>query len=357
MVAGATSSKTLKEIAALVGGEVVGDERLAVRGISGIREAREGDLTFLANAHYARLLETTGASAVIVSREVTRAIKPIIRTDNPSLAFAQAAELLAPLATHHPHGVHPSAVVSPRAQLGRGVAVGPLAVVEDEAVIADGAILYAHVYVGHGARVGAGSVLYPQVVLRDGVRVGARAIIHSGTVIGSDGFGFETVQGVHRKILQLGDVVIEDDVEIGANCTIDRARFGTTRIGRGTKLDNLVHVAHNVTVGEHSLLVAQVGISGSVTLGHHVTLAGQVGVAGHVEIGDHVVVGAQAGVIKSLPGGAAYWGMPARPMDEAKQVYALMQRLPHMKARVDALVQRLERLEQRHGTAATNDRA
>ncbi len=350
--------KTLKEIAALIHGEVVGDERTMVSGIGGIKEARPGDLTFLSNARYRPLLRTTAASAVITSREVQRAGKPIIRTDHPSLAFAEAAKVLAPQDVHHPQGIHPAALISARAHVGRDVAIGPYVVVEDGARIGDRTILYPFVYVGRDARIGEGSLLYPQVMLREGVTVGRRVIIHSGTVIGSDGFGFETIDGVHHKIPQTGTVVVEDDVELGANVSIDRARFGVTRIGQGTKVDNLVHIAHNVTVGPSALLVAQVGISGSTTLGHHVTLAGQVGVVGHITIGDRAVAGAQSGVTKSIPAGETWWGFPARRMDEAQKAYACMYLLPKLFKRVDALAKQVEALETpSHGQPATHRRA
>ena len=349
---------TLKEIATLIRGEVVGDERTVVSGIGGIKEARPGDLTFLSNARYLPLLQTTAASAVITSRDVQQAGKPIIRTDNPSLAFAEAAKILTPMDVHHPQGIHPTAVISERARVGRGVAVGPYVVIDDGAEIGERTILYPFVYVGRDARIGAESLLYPQVMLREGVTVGRRVIIHSGAVIGSDGFGFETVDGVHHKIPQTGTVVIEDDVELGANVSIDRARFGITRIGQGTKVDNLVHIAHNVTVGPHALLIAQVGISGSTTLGHHVTLAGQVGVVGHITIGDHAVVGAQGGVTKSVPAGEVWWGYPARPMDEVKKSYASVKLLPKLFKRVDALTKQVEALEKAsHGSSATHRRA
>ena len=339
--------KTLTEIAALIQGDVVGDGRTLVTGIGGLKDAQPGDLAFLANPKYRPLLERTAAAAVITSRDITRSSKPIVRTDHPSLAFARIAEIFFPPAHRHPQGIHATAVVSPRATLGRGVALGPHVVVEDEAAIGDGAVLYAGVYVGARARIGEQTLIYPNVVLREDVTIGRRVIIHGGTVIGADGFGFGTVDGVHHKIPQRGTVVIEDDVEIGANCTVDRARFDVTRVGRGTKIDNLVHIAHNVTVGEHSLLVAQVGISGSTTLGHHVTLGGQVGVVGHVTIGDHAVVGAQGGVTKSMPPGSHWWGTPARDLAQWKKIYGYVQVLPKLYARVDALARQGKRPKER----------
>ena len=350
--------KTLTEIAALVQGDVVGDGRTLITGIGGLKDARPGDLTFLANPKYLPLLVQTAAAAVITSRDIARASKPIVRTDHPSLAFARIAETLFPPAHRHPQGVHATAVVSPRATLGRGVALGPHVVVEDEAVIGDGVVLYAGVYVGARARIGGQTLIYPNVVIREDAVIGRRVIIHGGTVIGADGFGFGTVDGIHHKIPQRGTVVIEDDVEIGANCAIDRARFDVTRVGRGTKIDNLVHIAHNVIIGEHALLVAQVGISGSTTLGHHVTLGGQVGVVGHVTIGDHAVVGAQGGVTKSMPPGGYWWGTPARDLAQWKQMYGATQLLPKWQARVAALTKQVEQLkEQRDGTTPAHDRA
>ncbi len=334
----------------MIEGEVVGDGDTLITGICGIREARPGDLTFVANSKYLPLLETTRASAVITSKEVRKAAKPIVRTENPSLAFARLAGVFVPTTQELPRGVSPKAVLGRRVRLGKGVAIQPFVVVEDDVEIGDRTCLYAGSTVGRRSRIGNDGLIYPNVSIREGVEIGHRVIIHSGTVIGSDGFGFVTVQGVHHKIPQIGTVVIEDDVEIGANVTIDRARFGKTVIGRGTKIDNLVQIAHNVILGSNCILVAQSGISGSTTLGRNVVLAGQAGIVGHITIGDNVIVGAQAGVSKSVPANTNVWGYPARPLGHAKRVNAALQRLPEMMKTVQEMKRRLSAMERHLGT-------
>lgn len=322
--------KTLKEIARLIDGEVLGDEDAVITGISGIKEAEDGDLTFLANPKYIHLMDTTRAAAVITSREIAKAPKPIIRTDNPSLAFAKIISLLMTDEQQYPSGIHPAAVVGKNVRLGRDIALQPYVVLDDEVEVGDRTIIYAGTYIGHHAKIGSDCLIYPNVVIRERVEVGDRVIIHSGTVIGSDGFGFATIKGVHHKIPQMGTVVIEDDVEIGANVTIDRARFGRTLISRGTKIDNLVQIAHNVEVGENSIIIAQAGISGSTVIGKNVTIAGQAGLVGHITIGDNAVLAAQAGVTKSVPPDTCVSGYPAKPHEQAKRINAFIQRLPEL---------------------------
>ncbi len=342
-----TFPRRLAEIAKMVGGTVVGEGGTQITGICGIREAGPGHLTFVANSKYLHLLESTKASAVITSKEVRSAPLPIIRTDNPSLAFAKLASLAHPEAEDRPRGVSPKAVVGKRVRLGKAVAIQAFAVIGDGAEIGDRTVIYAGCTVGSRARIGTDCLIYSNVSIREKVEIGHRVIVHSGTVIGSDGFGFATVQGIHHKIPQTGTVVIEDDVEIGANVTIDRARFGKTVIGKGTKVDNLVQIAHNVVIGPNCLLVAQAGISGSTTLGKNVVLAGQAGVVGHITIGDNVMVGAQSGVSKSVPANAHIWGYPAKPLSRAKRVNAAFQRLPELYRKVEELQKSLERLEKR----------
>ena len=338
----------LKEISRLIGGEIVGDEETLITGISGIKEAKAGDLTFIANSKYLHLLQSTRASAVITDSEVKKAPKPIIRTENPSLAFAKLAEtLMGSGIQEHPHGISPKAVLGKRVRLGKEVAVQPYVVIEDDVVIGDRTVIYAHSYVGRQTRIGNDCLIYPNVSIRERVEIGHRVIIHSGTVIGSDGFGFATVKGVHHKIPQMGTVIVEDDVEIGANVTIDRARFEKTVIGKGTKIDNLVQIAHNVVTGSNCIIVAQSGISGSTTLGNNVVLAGQSGIVGHIMIGDNVMVGAQAGVSKSIPSNTAVWGTPAKPLAKSKRLNAALQRLPELYKAIDSLRTRLEELERK----------
>ena len=334
---------TLEELARLVGGTVEGDGRVVLQGVNGLREAGPGEIAFLANPRYASLLPSTRASAVILGPGPTAPL-PVLRTPQPDLAFARVAAFLHPPPPPPAPGVHPAAVVSPRATLGRDVVVGPGTVVEDGASVGDRTVLLAQVYVGPGARIGPDSLLYPQVVVRDRCEVGARVILHSGAVVGADGFGFTTEGGVHHKIPQTGIVVIEDDVESGANTTIDRARFGRTVVGRGTKIDNLVQVAHNVVIGPGCLIAAQAGISGSTRLGSHVMLGGQAGLAGHVELGDRSVVTAKCGVAGDVPPGAMVAGERAWPLKPYMRQLAVFSRLPELQEELRRLRREVEDL-------------
>jgi UDP-3-O-[3-hydroxymyristoyl] glucosamine N-acyltransferase len=337
--------KTLREIADFIGGEVVGDDKIVITGISGIKEASEGEITFLANSKYSLLIEKTHASAIIVPRDLLNIDKPVIRTDNPSLAFAKTISLFIPQEIKYPIGIHPSAVLGKGLKTGRNVAIGPYTVIGDNVSIGDNTIVYPGCYVGYNTSIGKEALIYSNVSIRERIAIGNRVIIHSGTVIGSDGYGFVAVEGLHHKIPQTGTVEIGDDVEIGANVTIDRARFNKTIIGSGTKIDNLVHIAHNVIVGENSLIVAQVGISGSTTIGKNVILAGQVGVVGHINIGDKAVVMAQSGVNKSVPAGAVFWGYPAKPAEVSRKVNACVQSLPRLYRTIAELKKKIEELE------------
>jgi len=339
--------KTLKEIAEFIQGEVVGDDSIVITGVAGIKEAREGDITFLANPKYFPLIDKTGASAIITARNIEKASKPLIRTDNPSLSFAKVVSSFALTETVRLKGLHPSAVLGKNVLLGKGVAIGPYVVIEDNVSIGDNTIIYSGCFIGYDTKIGCDSLIYSNVSIRERIIIGNRVIIHSGTVIGSDGFGFATIEGLHQKIPQIGTVEIGDDVEIGANVAIDRARFEKTIIGGGTKIDNLVQIAHNVVIGEDSIIVAQVGISGSATLGKGVTLAGQVGVVGHISIGDNAVVMAQAGVSKSVPAKTYVWGYPAKPVDVAKRVNAAVQNLPRLYRSVAEIKKKIEELEKK----------
>jgi len=337
--------RTLKEIAAIVDGEIVGNGDIVVTGVCGIKEAKEGDITFVANSRYLSLMNETRASAIITSKDVKKAPKPIIRTEDPSIAFAKMVSLMAPNEVKKPKGIHPTAVIGEKVKIGRNVAIQAYAVIEDNVEIKDNTILCAGVFVGHHTKIGKDCMVYPYVIIRERVSIGNRVIIHSGTVIGSDGFGFSTVKGVHHRIPQIGSVIIEDDVEIGANVTIDRARFDKTLIKKGTKIDNLVQIAHNVVIGEHSIIVAQSGISGSTTVGNNVTLAGQAGIIGHVSIGDNVIIAARAGVTKSIPSNACVSGFPAKPHSIAKRINACVQNLPDLHKRIKALEEEIKRLK------------
>ncbi len=333
---------TIEELAALVGGQFAfpADAGRLVRGIAAIAEAEEGDLTFFGNAKYLPALKQCRATAALVPADFQEAIGPVtIRVTNPSLAFAQVLERFKPDPVKFAPGIHPSAVIGREVVIGEGASVQPFAVIEDRARIGVGSVIGAHAYVGHDARIGDGCLLHPRVTVGERCILGARVILHSGVVLGSDGFGFEFVAGKHVKVPQIGIVQIDDDVEIGANTTIDRARFGRTWIGAGTKIDNLVQIAHNVVTGQHCLIISQVGISGSTRLGKYVTIAGQAGLVGHIEIGDQAIIAAQSGVSKSLSAGETYIGAPAIPARQFKEQIGQIHRLPRLSARVRKLEQ------------------
>ena len=336
---------TLEAVAKTIDGTVVGDGSVEITGVAGIREAREGDLTFLANPRYESYLDQTQASAIIVSENHRSIGKPLIQNPNPYLAFLKAIRLFAGEAERPCAGVHPTAVVSEEAYVAQDASIGPYVVIERGASIGARAIVHAGCYVGARARLGDEILLYPNVTVREECVLGDRVIVHSGTVVGSDGFGFVRDGDVYRKLPQVGNVVVEDDVEIGANVTIDRATTGTTRIGAGSKIDNLVQIAHNVQVGENCIIVAQVGISGSTVLGDHVVLAGQVGIVGHIEIGDGASVGAQSGVSKSVKAGERMFGYPAMPLRQAKRIEASIRNLPELIQTVRRLKRRVDELE------------
>jgi UDP-3-O-[3-hydroxymyristoyl] glucosamine N-acyltransferase len=314
----------LRELAALVSGQVRGDDSRRVRGVASLESAGPEDLSFLTNARYRAAVASSRAGVLLVGPGVEFPGRDLLIAPEPYVAFATILAYLHP-EPEAASGVSPDASVAESARLGRDVAIGPFAVVAEGAALGDGVAIGAGSYVGPHAEVGEATVLHPRVVLYAGTVVGARCILHAGTVLGSDGFGFATSSsGVHHKIPQRGRVVVEDDVEIGANATIDRATLGTTRIGRGTKIDNLVQIAHNNVIGEHCILAAQVGLAGSVTLGRYVLLGGQVGVGDHLTVGERTMVGGQAGVIGDIPAGSVLWGTPAQPRrDYLRQVAAL----------------------------------
>lgn len=348
MITGEGSSvmqkKTLRELAELIGGEVAGDAGLTISGISSIEKAREGDITFIAQSRYISRARETKASAIIAAQAIEGVDKPLILTGNPYLAYAKIAALF----HHHPHpvpGIAENTIVSEGASIGKDVSLYPFVFIGKNVTIADGVVIYPHTFIGDETYIDRGTLIYSNVSIRERCRIGRRVIIHSGTVIGSDGFGFAPDGTRYHKIPQVGSVQIDDDVEIGANNTIDRGALGTTWLKRGVKTDNLVHIAHNVVVGEDTLIVAQVGISGSTTIGNHVTLAGQVGVVGHLEIGDNAIVGAKTGVSGSVPAGevvSGYPHMPHRQWLKAARCYPL---LPEMRKTLRNLQERMERLE------------
>jgi UDP-3-O-[3-hydroxymyristoyl] glucosamine N-acyltransferase len=346
--------KTLKDLAAIVNGKIIGDPKTVITGVSGIKEAREGDISFLANGRYSYLLEETNASAVLVSRDFNPGEdrkRSFIVVDNPSLSFTKVVELIAPSPVKFKPGISDKCHIGKNVRLGKDVHIAPFAVLEDNSSVGDRTIVCAGAYVGHETTIGSDCFIYPNVSIRERIVIGSRVIIHCGAVVGSDGFGFSTVQGIHHKIPQIGNVVIEDDVEIGANVTIDRARFDRTIIRKGTKIDNLVQIAHNVDVGENTIIVAQTGIAGSTTIGKNVILAGQSGVIGHVKIGDNAVVAARAGVINEIGKGEVVSGYPALPHGKTKRIQIAMRKLPDLLKKVSELEKKIEKLEKNAGNS------
>jgi UDP-3-O-[3-hydroxymyristoyl] glucosamine N-acyltransferase len=336
-------SVTLAELAAHVGGEVVGDGSTAVTGVRALDQAGPGDLSFYHNRRYLAAARATAAGVLLVADPSPFPGRALLVCREPYAALGEILRLFHP-ETRPPAGVHPSAVVAPSAAVGEGASVAACAVIGDGASVGARAVVGPCSVLGAGATIGDDTVLHPNVVVESGCRIGARCIVHAGTVVGSDGFGFATVRGEHRKVPQVGIVVVEDDVELGANVCIDRAALGETRIGRGTKVDNLVQIGHNVQIGPHSLIVAQVGISGSAKLGHHVVMAGQSGSAGHLTIADGTQVAAQAAVMHDTPPGAVVAGSPARPLREYQKAMAGLYRLEELRARVKALEAAVARL-------------
>ena len=339
--------KTLDEIAKAIQGRVVGDGALLIKGIGSIKDAGPGDLTFLANPKYLPLAAKTGASAIIVGKDVLIEGKTVVQTEDPSAAFSRVVFMIKEDFTPRIKGVHPSAVVDPSAEIGEGAGIGPCVVVEKGAKIGRRTVICAGCYIGQKTSVGDDTLVYPNVTLRENVTVGSRVIIHSGTVVGADGFGYAMVDGVHHKIPQMGTVVIEDDVELGACVTIDRARFDKTFIGQGTKIDNLVQIGHNAHVGRHCIIIALAGVAGSCHIGDHVIVAGQAGMGGHLNIGDGAVIAAQSGVIKDVPPGAKMFGTPAKEYRTAVREMGLVSRLAEYVAQIESLEKRIKALEER----------
>jgi UDP-3-O-[3-hydroxymyristoyl] glucosamine N-acyltransferase len=341
------ASYSLVELARLVGGEVIGDASVEITGVAGIKEAHEGDITFLANPKYESYLATTQASAVIAAGN-GGSPKPVIKVANPYLAFLKVMSLFTgETPGQRQLGVHPTATIAASASIGADVSIGAYCFVGENVRIGDRTTILPLVCLCDDAMVGADCLVYPHVTIRERCEIGDRVILHAGAVIGADGFGYAKDGEANRKIPQIGIVKIEDDVEIGANTTIDRATTEVTLIRRGAKIDNLVQIAHNVVVGEHSILAAQVGVSGSTQIGKNVTVAGQAGLVGHIHIGDNAMIGAQGGVTKSVPADTKVSGYPAREHSCARKIYALWARLPELFREVKNLAKRVEELEKR----------
>jgi UDP-3-O-[3-hydroxymyristoyl] glucosamine N-acyltransferase len=333
------------DLAYLLEGELVGDPEVVITGLAKIEEAEPGELTFLANPKYEKYLSETRASAVLVSREQLAEGKLLIRVDDPYRCFAKLLSVFYPPEPLVELGVHPAAVLGKDVTIGQGVRIAAGVVIGAHSVIGDDIALYPQVSIGEDVTIGAGSIIRAGVSIRHGVRIGCRVIIQDNAVIGSDGFGFAPTQdGGYEKIPQVGTVIIEDDVEIGAGCTIDRATLGATRIESGAKLDNLIQIAHNVVIGANTVIAAQTGISGSTKIGKNCMIAGQVGFAGHLTLGDRSLVGAQSGVSKSWPDNSKIFGYPAIPLGEELRLQATMRKLPELAKTLDRLVKKVEEL-------------
>jgi UDP-3-O-[3-hydroxymyristoyl] glucosamine N-acyltransferase len=331
---------TAAEIAKHLGGEVAGDGALLLKAFAPADRAQPGDLTFAENENYFRRAEQSAASAIIVDGPFTSDLKILVRVPNARIAFAKALALFFPEPVL-PAGIHPAAVIAATAQVDPTAHIGPYCVLDDRVVVGARAVLHGSIHVGANCQIGEDTHIFPNVTVYPGTEIGQRVRLHAGCVIGADGFGYVLDEGAHRKVPQIGNVIIRDDVEIGANVTIDRGALGPTVIGKGSKLDNLIQIGHNVVLGEHCLLVAQSGIAGSTKLGSYVVLGGQVGVAGHLKLGNRVSVGAQSGVMNSIPDGEKWLGAPAQPDRQTKRQMIAVTQLPELLKRVSELEKQL----------------
>lgn len=337
-------NRTLRELAEYLGGRVNGDENVTVNGLAPLESAGSDKITFLANPKYSSKVAETSAAAVLMAPGGQSFGRNVIEVANPYLGFAKLLTLF--YTKQQPAlGVQPEAIIGTQVKLGEEISIYPGVCIGNNVTIGDRSVIHSGAVIYENAEIGEDCVIHANAVVRDRCRVGNRCIIQPGAVIGSDGFGYAPDGAAYYRIPQIGIVVLEDDVEIGANCTIDRAALEITLIKRGTKLDNLVQIAHNCQIGEDCMIVSQVGISGSTIIGNHVTLAGQVGVAGHLKIGDNVMVGAQSGVPSSLPSNAGYSGSPTMPHKEWLRAMAVVPRLPELKKSISSMEKRIAELE------------
>lgn len=339
--------KTLKELASYVGGDVIGDENIRIKGVMTIEEAKEGYITFVSNEKYIRKLNQTKASAIIISPRVKAEDKNLLITKNPYLAYAKIFDLMMNPEMIYPGTRDDSAKISKSATIGSNVTIYPYVFIGENTKIADKVVLYPGVYVGDDCQIGRDTIIHPNTVIYKGTKIGERVTIHSNVVLGCNGYGYAPDGRKYYKIPQVGITVIEDDVDIGASTTINRAVLGETRIKRGTKIDSLVIIAHNVEIGEDTLITSQVGIAGTVKIGNHVILGGGSGVAGHIKVGDDVTVGGWSGVIKDLPPGGTYLGTPAIGIARMRRCYIAIQKLPEMRETIKNLQKKVKQLEKR----------
>ncbi len=339
---------TLSEIAEIVGGTVHGDPGREIFGVAPFDHAGETDITLAAGGDYLKRLDATRAGAVIVPKGVNKGRPDLVEVDNPQAAFARVMQIFIP-GKKPQEGIHRTASVGEHFSCGRNVSIGPCTVIGDDVTMGDNVSVMGGAFVGDHVVIGDDVMIHPNVSILHGCAIGSRVTIHAGTVIGSDGFGFAPEGEVYVKIPHSGTVQIDDDVEIGAVNTIDRGTFGKTWIKRGVKTDNLVHIAHNVVVGENTIIVAQVGVAGSTTIGRHVILAGQAGISGHIEIGDNAIIGPQAGIVKTVGPGEVVSGTPGIPHKLWLRAQSIVARLPSLKKRISEIEKRLASLEKRQG--------
>lgn len=335
--------RTLGELADHVGGRVVGDANVKITSASTLGKADKGDISFLANSKYEKQLRTTKASAVIVSEQTSGISVPLLIAEDPYYAFMQIMVLLHGHRKHKKVGVSRQASISDTAKIGTNCNIHDFSTVCDEAKVGNGCVIYPGAYIGQGVQMGNDCIVYPNVTIYDGCKIGHRVIINANSTIGEDGFGYASHKGMHHKIPQIGTVVIEDDVEIGTCCGIERGTLGDTVIGQGSKLGDLVAIGHGARIGSHCLLVAQVGIAGSTTLGHHCIVGGQAGIVGHIHIGNMVTIAAQAGVINNVPDGQVVVGAPAIAANKARRAYSLIEYLPEMRKNIRKFEKYLEK--------------
>ncbi len=348
--------KTLQELSVYVGGTVIGDPSVKIHGVMGIDEAREGYITFVSNDRYVKKINQTKASAIIVSPKLKDATlslskksgRNLLVCTNPYLAFAKLVELMMYKKPIYTKGIDASARIDKTAVIGLDVSIHANVTVGKNTRVGNRVVLYPCVSLGDDCTVGDDTVIYPNAVIYHDTTIGKRVTIHSNTVIGSSGFGYATDGQSYYKIPQVGTAVIEDDVDVGANTTINRAVLGETIIRKGTKIDSQVVISHNVEVGENSLIVSQVGIAGSAKIGKHVTLAGGAGIIGHIQIGDNVTVGGYSGVTKDIPDNETYLGAPALPIKRMRKCYVIIEKLPEMREYIKTLEKRIKQLEDRN---------
>lgn len=327
---------TIAEIAKIIGGEIVGDANATLKNFAMIENAQSGDLTFAENEEFFARAEQSNATAIIADKRFSSTKKIVIQVPNARVAFAKALALFFP-DPKFSAGIHPTAVVAKSAQIDPSAHIGPHCVVGERVKIGARSVLQAGNFIGDDSQIGDDVSLFPNVTIYPRGQIGNRVRIHANSVVGSDGYGYVLDNGIHRKVPQIGNVVIGDDVEIGAGCAIDRGALGSTVIGKGTKIDNLVHIAHNVQIGEHCLLCGQVGIAGSAKVGNYTVMAGQVGIAGHLKIGNQVIIASKSGVMNDIPDGEKWLGAPAQPDKEMKRQFIAMRHLPELLKRVAAL--------------------